>query len=327
MARRSPPRPRHRDRAQRAGPGLFVAGATNVLGLLACGGGQPEPAAGPAEARGGATASAIVFLSERTGQGDLYVGDVDGTRLQRLTFSDAPDYGPRWVPGPRRLYFLSDRQPDPGVYRVPLAPAASAEYVAPNPAGDETPHLSPDGEWIAYSSRRDGNRDIYVARPDGSQERRLTEHPADDMEPRWSPDGRTLAFTSSRDGNREIYTLDAYGGVPYNVTRSRSNEGHASWSPDGELLLFDSDRPPGRNPDIFVGDRWGRWVRNLTNHPSVDLVANWSPDGEWIAFGSSRDGDWEVYVMRPDGTGQRRVTVSRGFDGDPNWVPAAEVRW
>jgi len=306
---------------------LWIAAAGPAM--TGCGGAAPETQPGDAASGFGPTPPAFVFLSERTGQGDLYVGDITGTRFRRLTFSDAPDYGPRWVAGPGMLYFLSDRLPDAGVYRMPLSGAdESAEYVAPNPAGDETPHLSPDGGWIAYASTRDGNRDIYVARPDGTDERRVTRHAADDSSPRWSPDGLTLAFVSSRDGNREIYTIEVWGGEPYNVSRSRtSNEGHPSWSPDGTLLLFDSDRPPGGNPDIFVTDLGGTRIRNLTRHPSVDLVASWSPEGEWIAFGSSRDGDWEVYVMRADGSEQRRITYSRGFDGDANWVPATEVRW
>lgn len=317
-------RPRRGARPRRRVVPCFAAAGAAVAG---CGGVSPETVDVAPDF--GATPPAFVFLSERTGQGDLYVGDVTGARFRRLTFSDAPDYGPRWVPGPGMLYFLSDRLPDAGVYRMPLsADDESAEYVAPNPAGDETPHLSPDGSRIAYAATRDGNRDIFVARPDGTDERRVTRHEADDSEPRWSPDGLSLAFVSSRDGNREIYTIGVWGGNPYNVSRSRtSNEGHPSWSPDGTLLLFDSDRPPGGNPDIFVTDLGGTRIRNLTRHPSVDLVASWSPDGAWIAFGSSRDGDWEVYVMRADGSEQRRVTYSRGFDGDANWVPADEVRW
>lgn len=300
-----------------------------VAALAACGGSPPGGAV-PGEATPGVgPPPAFVFLSERTGQGDIYVGDVTGTRFRRLTFSDASDYGPRWVEGPGALYFLSDRLPDSGVYRMPLSgDDGEAEFVAPNPAGEETPHLSPDGMWIAYASRRDGNRDIYVSRPDGTGERRVTHDSADDAEPRWSPDGRSLAFVTSRDGNREVYTVEVWGGEPRNLTRSRSsNEGNPSWSPDGTRLLFDSDRPPGGNPDIFVTDIDGWTIQNLTRHRGADLVASWSPDGDWIAFGSSRDGDWEVYVMRADGSGQRRITFSRGYDGDANWVPAERVRW
>ncbi|NNF58686.1 MAG: hypothetical protein HKN04_10640, partial [Rhodothermaceae bacterium] len=45
-----------------------------------------------------------------------------------------------------------------------------------------------------------------------------------------------------------------------------------------------------------------------------------SPDGRWIAFGSARTDDWEVYRVRPDGTGLERLTASPGFDGDPVWI-------
>ncbi len=308
---------------------LLCAMSTGLLVApsLGCGGAplQDDPTAG-AFAEDGQAPPAFVFMSERTGQGDLYVMDISGSRIRRLTYAPQPDYSPRWADGPELLYFLSDRLPDPGVYRMSLA-RDTALYVGPNPTGNEAARPSPDGEWIAYSASRNGNRDIYISRPDGTGERRITTDPSDDRQPSWSPDGQTLAFTSFRDRNAEIYTIEVWGGAPRNITRDRSTDAHPSWSPDGRFLLFDSDRPPGGNPDIFVTDLYGTTFQNLTNDGSVDLIASWSPDSRWITFQSSRDGDWEVYVMRPDGTGQRRLTNSRGFDGDAHWVPASKVRW
>ncbi len=301
--------------------------AVLVLTGMGCGGAplEDDPTAG-VWAEGGEAPPAFVFMSERTGRGDLYVMDISGSRSRRLTFAPEPDFGPRWASGTELLYFLSERRPDPGFYRMSFA-RDTAVFVAPNPVGRNAPQPSPDGEWIAYAAGRNGNQDIYVSRLDGAGERRITSHESDDGQPAWSPDGRTLAFTSFRDRNSEVYTIDVWGGTPRNITRNRSNDTNPSWSPDGTQILFDSTRPPGGNPDIFVTDRLGTTVRNLTNHGNVDLIASWSPDGNWITFQSSRDGDWEVYVMRPDGSGQRRLTHSRGFDGDAHWVPAAKVRW
>jgi TolB protein len=46
----------------------------------------------------------------------------------------------------------------------------------------------------------------------------------------------------------------------------------------------------------------------------------WSPDGRYLAFVSSRAGDTELYLMRADGTGQTRVTQSKGPDWLPRWL-------
>ena len=58
---------------------------------------------------------------------------------------------------------------------------------------------------IAFTSKRDGNREIYVMDNDGGNPRRLTNSPFfDDWHPTWSPDSKRIVFTAERDGNREI---------------------------------------------------------------------------------------------------------------------------
>jgi TolB protein len=46
----------------------------------------------------------------------------------------------------------------------------------------------------------------------------------------------------------------------------------------------------------------------------------WSPDGKQIAFQTSRDGNFEIYVMNADGSDPRRLTNNDAFDGRPNWA-------
>jgi TolB protein len=72
---------------------------------------------------------------------------------------------------------------------------------------DTAPALSPDGQRIAFMSRRDGNWEIYVVNADGSELQRLTNDPADDGLPTWSPDGRALAFVSNRDGPWAVWAM------------------------------------------------------------------------------------------------------------------------
>ena len=90
-----------------------------------------------------------------------------------------------------------------------------------NGASDEQPTWSASGQKIAFVSKRDGNKEIYVMDADGNNQRRLTNNEATDASPAWSPDGRKIAFYSRRDGNNEIYVMDTDGNNQRRLTVKR----------------------------------------------------------------------------------------------------------
>jgi hypothetical protein len=102
---------------------------------------------------------------------------------------------------------------------------------------------SPDGEWILFDSSRDGVWNLYLIRPDGTGEHRLTHRGATTQtmfarHPSWSPDGKRIAFDSDRDGDEEIYVMDADGSNVVRLTISPGRDTHAAWTPDGRELTF-----------------------------------------------------------------------------------------
>lgn len=136
----------------------------------------------------------VAFVSDRDGSPDIYVIDLDGTRLERLTVTSGDARNPDWSPDGRRIAFDTKRDGHEEIYILDLASRkAHAVGSTPPDKGSWTPAWSPDGRQIAFGSNRDGAYELYVMDADGSNIRRI-DVLDDTARPRWSPDGRTLIF-------------------------------------------------------------------------------------------------------------------------------------
>ena len=70
---------------------------------------------------------------------------------------------------------------------------------------------TPTTPKILFTSARDGNREVYIMNPDGSEQINLTKHPAGDLQAVWSPTGEKILFVSDRGGERDLYLMDSDG--------------------------------------------------------------------------------------------------------------------
>ena len=201
---------------------------------------------------------------------------------------------------------------------------------------------------ILFETHRDGNAEIYVMNPDGTQPINLTNDPADDFFAAWSPDGTKIAFESRRDGNTEIYVMGADGSSPTNLTQHPDSDYFPTWSPNGRKIAFMTNREAGELPplkaterlslfynvEIFVMNADGSGQTNLSVHIAWDGYPSWSPDGDRIVFQSDRDDTGihimligpdglgrEIYAMDADGTDQTRLSNSPEDDFYPSWSP------
>ena len=281
----------------------------------------------------------IAFSSDRNGDFEIYVMDVDGGNLQNLTNNRSSDRFPLWSPDGKRIVFMSDRDghvhvrhgwPTSEIYVMDVD-GGNPQNLTNNPADDWEPSWSPDGKRIAFVSERDEPRvygDIYVMDADGNNLQRFTDHKFDDRHPSWSPDGERIVFGARREGHfetkfaitYEIYVMDADGGNQQRLTENRKNDWFPSWSPDGKRIVFASDRKGDiANIEIYVMDADGQNEQKLTENRVHDMYPSWSPDGERIAFVSQRDGNREIYVMDADGGNQQRLTNNRHSDTQPAW--------
>jgi Tol biopolymer transport system component len=193
---------------------------------------------------------------------------------------------------------------------------------------NEQPAISPDNSKLAFVSRRDGNREIYIMNYDGSAIKRLTENSAWDIHPVWSPDGTKLAFVSTRDGIRNIYTMSSLDGS--NVTRvtvNARNDDSPCWSPDGKQIVFSSElgsdlaAPVPRLYTINIDGSGQKLISKTVNEHEIE--PNWS-DLNIITYTRSSEKDGaQIYTMKPDGSQVSRLTDGAG-GWHPNWSDGGE---
>jgi TolB protein len=266
--------------------------------LTACGGAES----------GSAPSGRIAITVNSSGFGEIWVMDSDGENRTRLT---------------------------------------TAGEAPTDAAGSTSPAWSPNGELIAFASTGDGREEdqldfeIYVMRLDGEEPQRLTNDRVLDATPAWSPNGTRIAFAHLQEWGTEdldgvIILMDTDGQNRAQLTRhpeaAMTFDADPTWSPDGKLISFTRTtflpdlvihsaiftiEPTGENERLLVDD-------------GADPA--WSPDGRLVAFTSTRDGNGEtcfeecrvngeIYLMRSDGTGLRRLTTDEADDRSPAWSP------
>jgi serine/threonine protein kinase len=190
--------------------------------------------------------------------------------------------------------------------RVPADVEIAADRaiaITDNQAGDISPAVSPDGGRLVFSSTRSGNRNLWIARPDGTDARPLTSGDAIDDWPAYSPDGRQIAFVSDRGGERGIWSISAEGGSPRLLVNALVLD-TISWSPDGQRIVY--AMPGDASPRLSVVSAPTGVVTPLpTPGPASGPV--WSPVRDLIAYIEARtatNGPTTVHVRFVDGAGR-----------------------
>lgn len=261
----------------------------------------------------------ILFYSERDGNAEIYVMNVDGTAARRLTFHSASDSDPDISPDGRLIVFTSDRDGDPDIYLMPIDGGEPTKLTR-NDSTDGWARWSPDGRRISVHSNRDGNFEVYTMAADGSDVSRVTSYEGLDIFADWTPDGAQLLFRRDLD----LWIANADGAEPRRLTESEGGDQMAVASPDGGRIAVPTRRDGYFALYLMNAD--GSELRNLTPlAPGADPTGilngwpAWSRDGRLFLTSADAEtgGDPEIFVINPDGSGRTRLTNAPGMDGSP----------
>ncbi len=222
-------------------------------------------------------------------------------------------------------------------------------------------YFTPDGKRIIYASTHLGSPDcpppadrsegyvwpiyptfdIFSAKPDGTDLKRLTTADGYDAEGTISTDGKKIVFTSARDGDLEIYDMNIDGTQQRRLTHDLGYDGGAWHSQDGQWIVWRASRPKtpqevARYKELFakhlvmpiklelmVMRADGSDQRQITNNGAANFAPYFHPNGRQIIFASNvnnpnpRSPNFDLFLINRDGTGLEQVTFDEAFDGFP----------
>ncbi len=218
---------------------------------------------------------------------DIFVADVDGSNLKKITDNPEYDAEPVVSSDGRKIVFGSKRDGDFDIY-IMDSDGSNVKRLTDRIGYDGGPWFSSDGKrivWRAWYPETEEERatwrecmennyiipfplDLYVMNADGTEKKRILHNGATNWAPSWHPDGERIIFSSNMDDwkedlrqfghNFELYLINIDGTGLERITFNNVFDSFPMFSPDGKKLVFASNRNPQkpRATDIFVAD----WV-------------------------------------------------------------------
>ncbi|HKI53701.1 MAG TPA: protein kinase [Anaerolineales bacterium] len=299
----------------------------------------PDNTAIPVATITGGGTGEIAFASSRSGVPQIYIVNLDLTGLTPLTNLDEGACQPTWSPDGSQIVFISpclargeffDNTYSNSSLYIMNADGSGQKPLTGVPGSDYDPDWSPDGKRIAFTSMRDGKKDIYVLTLETGAIVRLTTVAGDvqaNSQPSWSPFGNQIVYTVKRVNTYQVWAMSDSGQGNTQIAHSGQLywDFLPVWAPDSETILFSQrDANIASRPwllSIRYEDRESKDPTRLDLPRPIEDI-EFSPDGAWLAFeGMDNDGNRDIYFMTVSGGNRTRLTVDPKVDFDPAWRP------
>jgi Tol biopolymer transport system component len=245
-----------------------------------------------------------------------------------VSLPDATAYIVPWAYSPdgTRIAYTGYERGDAGDYAIYVSNADGSDvtdltstYLDPAENNQGGPVWSPDSTQIAFSndSNDPSTQGVYLMSADGTGIHKI----ADGGTPAWSPDGESIVLAAAAGEGNDIYSVSIDGSRLTRLTHTSAVEAFPTWSPDGSQVAY-IEYTDGE--ELWVMDADGGHARSVTdiaNDGMGGFSPDWSPDGTTIAFEVFVGRSWDIYTVRPDGTGLRPLTNGPGDEIQPAWSP------
>ena len=255
----------------------------------------------------------------------ICIMNADGTGYRRLTTENGiRHFYPSLSPDGKRVLYSSFREENVyEIYSYELVDG-SVDRLTDRSGVLTSPEYSPDGQRIAYTRwiPRTERYQIMIMESNGNNANNIPR--VEGWDPTWSPDGRHILFASGANGPVQLFVVRDDGKNLRQISKLPLMRGRSDWSPNGQHIVTYSGEPWHR--EIYIMNADGSNARQLTPEGGNSQGPSFSPDGQWVAFTGYYDNyndihGCEIYIIRIDGTGLRRLTENDYCDYQPRWGP------
>jgi len=226
-----------------------------------------------------------------------------GASSTQITHQDGEELFPSLAPDGRSLAYASRASGDWDIYLRDMGSGKIRNLTEGCREDDTQPAFSPDGEWIAFRSQREGGG-VFVMSATGESVRRLT--PAGHYyHPAWSPDGQEILCTRENvvdpaertAGLRKLWAFTVSAGEERLITSDDAAQ--PQWSPHGYRIACWGNRQKTQRDIWTMPSRGGEPV-DVTSDEHLDWNPVWAPDGKYLYFLSDRAGGMKLFRVAID---------------------------
>jgi Tol biopolymer transport system component len=192
--------------------------------------------------------------------------------------------------------------------------------VVASPGADGGPQWSPDGRWIAFTSARTGQGDIYLLDTNNVElaPRQLTSAPTSaELYITWSPDSSRIAYVGHSDEGDNLYLiLDLADPKPTLLTSWGHTQTRPSFSPDGKQIAFYSNHTDNNRFDLYVMPIGGS-PRKVAERVVMDSAGpTWTPDGGHVIYVLDDETRYDPVYVAPASDPSRARPIPTGTVGN-----------
>ncbi len=245
-------------------------------------------------------------IAAESGNGDIWIEDLDRGIHTRLTFDDADDTAPVWSPDGEWIYFRSDRGNSYDIFRVAADGSEQPVRLTENDLDQAPTSLTPDGETLVFSQIHSENGwDIMTMPPTGEDEPEVfLSTPFIEYGGKVSPNGKWLTYGSNESGSWEAYVRPFPSGRgEWQISAGGERASYPMWSSDQTRIFYrtavgisvaavelNGDTFRAKRPETLIESRF------VDLFPSLDFDV--APGAEYLVmFQGSNSADTVDHVV------------------------------